>query len=184
MKKTITVFGSSIPCEGDEEYLTAYSLGQLLAHNGFSLCTGGYSGIMEAVSRGAAENDAEVIGVTMAEWESLPNKYLTKNIVCEDLFKRIQTLVQLGDGFVILKGGTGTLLELAAVWEFMNKNVLPVKPVVCHSIMWKHMIELMEVQIKTEKRRPGLIKYFDEINEIAAYLLKSVKLEGCSFDEH
>src|ERR1700683_2635396 len=51
--RTITVFGSSYPRESDNEYATARQLGAELAKKGFSLCTGGYGGVMEAVSRGA-----------------------------------------------------------------------------------------------------------------------------------
>ena len=52
MSKTITVFGSSKPVETDEQYKIAYELGALLAKNGFDICSGGFLGIMEAVSKG------------------------------------------------------------------------------------------------------------------------------------
>ncbi|QQS36111.1 MAG: LOG family protein [Ignavibacteriales bacterium] len=174
MNKTITVFGSSIPKQGDEEYATAYELGKLLAQNNFSVCTGGYSGIMEAASKGAVDNGSDAIGVTVRDWKSIPNKFLTKNIVSDNLFERIQTLIKSGDGFVILKGGTGTLLELAAVWELMNKNILQVKPVACHSNMWKQIVEIMEVQIESEKRKTGLIKCFDNVSDMVTYLRSSI----------
>lgn len=174
MKKIITIFGSSIPKQGDEEYSIAYELGNLLAQNNFSVCTGGYSGIMEAASKGAIDGGGEATGVTVRSWKLTPNKFLTQNIECTNLFERIQTLINLADGFVILKGGTGTLLELAAVWEFMNKNILPIKPVACHSSMWKQIIEIMEVQIKTEKRKTRLISYFENINDLVSHLKNSI----------
>jgi predicted Rossmann-fold nucleotide-binding protein len=129
---------------------------------------------MEAVSKGAVEGGAEATGVTIRDWKTIPNSYLTKNIVCENLFERIQTLVNLADGFIILKGGTGTLLELAAVWEFMNKNIFTVKPVACHSPMWKQIVDIMEIQIESEKRKTGLVKCFDNINDIAEFLKHSI----------
>jgi len=49
MKKTITIFGSSLPRSGDIEYEDAYMLGKLLAEKGFNVCSGGYQGIMDAV---------------------------------------------------------------------------------------------------------------------------------------
>ncbi len=174
MNKTITIFGSSIPKQGDDEYSIAYELGRLLAQNNFSVCTGGYSGIMEAVSKGSGEAGGEAVGVTIKDWKSVPNKFLTNNIVCENLFERIQTLTKLADGFVILNGGTGTLLELAAVWELMNKSILRVKPVVCHSTMWKQIVEIMEVQIKSEKRKTGLVKCFENIDDIISYLKSNI----------
>ncbi len=68
MNKTITVFGSSQPKEGNEEFNSAYKLGILLAKNNFNVCTGGFQGIMNAVSKGAVENGAEAIGVTVDLW--------------------------------------------------------------------------------------------------------------------
>ena len=82
MKKTITVFGSSQPVETDDQYKLAYELGVLLAKNGFDICTGGFFGIMEAVSKGVVENGGEAIGVTVNNWGSDGNKYLTKEIKC------------------------------------------------------------------------------------------------------
>ena len=174
-KKTITVFGSSLPKEGEEEFETAYQLGKLLAQKNFNVCTGGYRGIMTAVSKGATEAGGEAIGITVDLWNVKPNKYLTKEIKCDSLFERISKLVELGDAYVVLQGGTGTLLELSAVWEFMNKNQLKRKPVVCHSQMWKEIVSIMERQIEKEKRETGLIKPCETVNEIVDYLSKSLK---------
>jgi uncharacterized protein (TIGR00725 family) len=48
----ITVYGSSRPKFGEEEYQTAYELGKLLANSGFTVCNGGYGGTMEASAQG------------------------------------------------------------------------------------------------------------------------------------
>ena len=174
-KKTITVFGSSLPAEGDEGFETAYQLGKLLAQKNFNVCTGGYRGIMTAVSKGATEAGGEAIGFTVDLWNVKPNKYLTKEIKCNSLFERISKLVETGDAYVILRGGTGTLLELSVVWEFMNKNLLKRKPVACHSLMWKEIVLIMEKQIDKEKRKTGLIKPCETINEIVNYLCEAFK---------
>jgi uncharacterized protein (TIGR00725 family) len=112
MKRTITVFGSSQPVEADEQYKFAYELGSLLAKNRFDVCTGGFFGIMEAVSKGAVENGAEAIGIIVDHWGGNANKFVTREIKCSTLFERINKLIETGDGYVILQGGTGTLLVL------------------------------------------------------------------------
>ncbi len=178
-KKTITVFGSSLPKEGDEEFETAYQLGKLLAEQGFIVCSGGYRGIMHAVSKGSAEAGGEAIGITVDLWGAKPSEYLTKEIRCKTLFERISKLVETGDGFVILQGGTGTLLELAVVWELLNKNLLRRKPIACHSQMWKEIVAIMEKQIAKEKRLTGLVKTCDSVEEIINYLVSQTR----SFDE-
>ena len=174
-KKTITIFGSSIPKEGEDEFETAYRLGKLLAKNNFNVCTGGYGGIMHAVSKGAIEESGEAIGITVGLWDTTPSKYLTREIKCNSLFERISKLVEAGDAFIVLQGGTGTLLELAVVWEFMNKSLLESKPILCHSKMWKEIVYIMDKQIKKEKRITGLIRYCQNVDGIVEYLSNHFK---------
>ncbi len=174
MKKTITIFGSSRPKEGEAEYNTAYTLGSLLAQKGFNVCTGGYQGIMNAVSRGASENGAEAIGMTVEGWSVVPSKYLTKENKCSNLNERLEKLVSMGDAYVVLQGGTGTLLELALVWELINKKILNIKPIVSHSTMWKEIAEIIDKQLIIEKRVAGLVRNFNTPEEIADYLYHSL----------
>jgi len=103
-------------------------------------------------------------------WGINGNKYLTKEIKCESVFERIETLIKNGDGFVILQGGTGTLLELAAVWELANKGLMNNKPIACHSSMWKKIVTVMNEQMKLEGRNAELVKSFDTVGEIAEFL--------------
>jgi len=170
MKKIITIFGSSKPTNNNEQYLSAYKLGKQLAENGFDICTGGFNGIMEAASKGAREGGAEAIGVTVNLWSIRANQYVSKEIVCDTLFERIDKLIELGDGFVVLQGGSGTLLELAAVWEYFNKGLLKEKPIACHSNIWKVIVSEMNSQMKLEGRNFEMVKTFDTIDEITNYL--------------
>lgn len=172
MQKTITVFGSSKPLPGEEEYESAYILGRLLAEKGFNVCCGGYYGIMEAVSKGAAELGKEAIGVTVDLFNAIPNTHLTSIIECESLFDRIEKLLEIGDGFVVLRGGTGTLLELSVIWEMINKNLMPPKPIICFGQMWKPLIELMDKRMEFENRATGLINYFDNEKDCVEFLTK------------
>lgn len=174
MIKTITVFGSSKAVETDEQYKLAYELGVLLAKNGFDICTGGFFGIMEAVSKGAVENGGEAIGVTVNNWGLDANKYLTKEIKCSSLFERINKLIEAGEGFVILQGGTGTLLELATVWELSNKRLMDNKPIACHSSMWREINSVMNKQMKLEGRDDDIVKSFNTVGEIVEYLIQKL----------
>lgn len=176
MRKTVTVFGSSKPVEGDDEFNTAYQLGRLLAQKGFNVCTGGYQGIMKAVSKGAHENGAEAIGITVMGWSASPCEYLTREIKCNDLNERLSRLVDTGDAYIILQGGTGTLLELALVWELLNKKIIRLKPVVTHSSMWKVIVETIDRQLMLEKSLTGLVKNLETVEEIVEYI--SIKLQA------
>lgn len=173
-KKFVTVFGSSIPVAGEIEYEHAFKLGKKLAQNNINVCSGGFQGIMDAVSKGAFEGGAEAVGVTLDIYNALSSKFLSQEIVCHSLFERLKNLIEIGDAYVVLQGGTGTLLELALAWEYMNKNMIQSKPFACHSDLWTGIVDLMEKQIVKEKRRTGLIKCFSDIDECADYIISSL----------
>jgi len=150
MKKVISVFGSLRPLEGDPEYVEARNLGKELALAGFVVCNGGYGGIMEASARGAKEAGGETIGVTVDTFTRVVNRWIDREIREHTLVERIGTLVNSADGYVVLKGGTGTLLELAYVWEFINKQFIPEKPIVVVGDFWAKVIETLKDELLWE----------------------------------
>ena len=137
----VTVFGSSKPREGDTAYAEARLLGAELAARGFSVCTGGYSGIMEAVSRGAKEAGGHTIGVTAETFQSQANDWIDQEIRVSTWQARLFELIRRGNGYVACAGGTGTLAELAVVWEMFNKRVMPTRPFVALGEFWVPVIE-------------------------------------------
>src|SRR5262249_37481103 len=75
-EKIVTVFGSSRPRSDDPDYAEAFELGKALAQNGFAVCSGGYAGVMEAVSRGAKEAGGKTYGVTAEFFKSKTNQWI------------------------------------------------------------------------------------------------------------
>ena len=140
-KKVITVFGSSRPQEGHADYTEAVDLGRALAAAGFTVCTGGYGGVMEAVSRGAHEAKGHVLGVTFRFPGAHANRWVDEETCMETWQERLFELVRLGDGYVACKGGTGTLVELAAVWEMLNKKVMEHRPFVVLGDFWQPILD-------------------------------------------
>jgi uncharacterized protein (TIGR00725 family) len=150
MKKTISIFGSSRPREGEPEYLEALELGKELAQSGFVVCNGGYGGIMEASARGAKEAGGKTIGVTVDVFGKAANRWIDREIREHSLVDRLATLVNSADGYVIVKGGTGTLLELAYVWEFINKRFIPEKPIVIVGNFWTGVVDSLKDELLWE----------------------------------
>ncbi|MCX6142315.1 MAG: LOG family protein [Ignavibacteriales bacterium] len=150
MRKVISVFGSSRPREGEPEYLEAREVGKALALEGFVVCNGGYGGIMEASARGAKEAGGETIGVTVDTFTRTANRWIDREIRKATLPERIAVLVDSADGYVILKGGTGTLLELAYVWEFINKKFVEEKPIVIVGDFWTRVVETLKDELLWE----------------------------------
>lgn len=140
--KIITVFGSSRPREGDSEYEQARELGWALASKGFRVCSGGYGGVMEGVSRGAKDAGGATLAVTAEFFRGAQcNAWVDKEIRVKSWQQRLFRLIRLGAGFVAVKGGTGTLVELAVVWEMINKRVIRPKPFVALGDFWQPVIE-------------------------------------------
>jgi uncharacterized protein (TIGR00730 family) len=143
--KTITIFGTANAKSGEAAYTLAYEIGKLLARAGFTIANGGYGGTMLAASKGAAEAGGETIGVTCSAFKgSKANEYITREIITKSLDERLDTLIKLGQAYVVLPGGTGTLLELAKVWELKNKGFIEAdKPIILVGGFWKPLIDLI-----------------------------------------
>ena len=147
----VTVFGSSRPREGDPEYALAYAVGSELARNGFTVCNGGYGGTMEASAKGARDAGGKTIGVVARVFAGKQaNPWIEETITTNTLVDRMMELISQGDAYTILKGGTGTLLELAAVWEFMNKGMMKEKPIVVVGNFWEGVLRTLNEELAWE----------------------------------
>jgi uncharacterized protein (TIGR00725 family) len=144
-ERIVTVFGSSRPQEGDADYEEARELGKVIAGSGFAVCSGGYGGVMEAVSRGAKDGGGKAYGITAEFFKSKVNAWVDVEVRKKTWQERLFTLIEMGDGFVVCKGGTGTLVELAVVWEMLNKSVMEAKPCVVLGEFWQPILERVRV---------------------------------------
>ena len=145
--KTITVFGTSKAQLGDSVFELAETVGRLLAENGFTIANGGYGGTMLAAAKGAAQAGGKVIGVTCGAFKrSKANEFITEEVKTDCLTDRLAKLIELGDGYLVLPGGTGTLLELADVWEHKNKGFSNAdKPIILVGAFWQPLVSMMAV---------------------------------------
>ena len=134
----VTVFGGSQPTEAD--YAAAMRLGKILGQAGHTVLTGGYIGTMEAVSRGAAEAGAHVIGVTCEEierWRKVgPNAWVMEELRFPTLRERLFALIDQSDAAIALPGGPGTLAEIAILWNLLAVHALPPRPLILVGRGW------------------------------------------------
>src|SRR5713226_3339464 len=144
----VTVFGSSRPREGDADYEEARMLGRALAESGYSVCSGGYGGVMEGVSRGAKDAGGKTYGVTAEFFKARVNPWIDVEVRVATWQERLFELIRVADGFVACKGGTGTLVELAVVWEMLNKSVMAEKPFAVLGDFWQPILDrVREVEL-------------------------------------
>lgn len=119
MKRLAVYCGSATPV--DPVYIErARQVGQGLAERGIGVVYGGGRlGLMGAVADAALTAGGEVIGVipqALVDAE-LAHRELTALHIVRTMHERKQAFTDLGDGFVTLPGGTGTMDEL---WEAMS----------------------------------------------------------------
>src|SRR5436853_5502051 len=161
----VTVFGSSRPGEGSADYEEACVLGRALAKHGFAVCSGGYGGVMEAVSRGAKQVGGKTYGVTAEFFKSAKlNRWIDVEVRKQTWEERLFELIRIADGFVACKGGTGTLVELAVVWEMLNKSVMSSKPLAVLGGFWAPVLDRVR---EVEVGRPSS---WDEANGRLVYV--------------
>jgi uncharacterized protein (TIGR00730 family) len=185
--KTVSIFGSSIPGERTEVYQQAKQLGRRLAEAGFAVCNGGYGGLMEASARGAKEAGGHTVGVTCNVWTGTANRWIVEEVRTATFMERLLTLIERGDSYVVLPGGTGTLAELALVWEMMNKSSLSRsvggrKPLVVMTPYWKPVIDCLEQEVKlalpsNKVRIPAMdiVTMVHTVDEAVAHVVKEMQ---------
>ncbi|HNU08378.1 MAG TPA: LOG family protein [Pyrinomonadaceae bacterium] len=160
--KIITIFGGSRCGEDSEEYKEAKKLGGMLAEAGFTICTGGYLGIMEAASRGAREKGGRVFGIVMNQFKSEPNRYLTDKVASDHFYDRLQNLITRSVGFVAFRGGMGTVTEISLVWNKLQTRVLDPRPLVLIGQCWKDVVASWQTNLVVSGGDVALLDFADD----------------------
>src|SRR5436309_10951405 len=178
MERIVTIFGGSKCGEESEEYEQARRLGQLLAERGFTICTGGYLGVMEGASRGAHERGGRVVGVLMNQFKTEPNRYLTEKVASAHFYERLQNLITRSVGFVALRGGAGTVTELSLVWNKLQTKVIEPRPLVLLGECWPRVIESFREHLVVSELDVSLLDFASTPEEAVKIIIE--KSEGVS----
>ncbi len=170
-KPVVAVIGASITKPGEPDYEAGIRLGRLLAESGMAVATGGYGGLMEAVSAGAAQAGGEVIGITapaVFPGRSGANQHVTDERPAPTLTERIHNLMVIADAVIALPGSLGTLTELVVAWNLAH--VAPFsggspKPVVAVGPLWNGLIPGLADRLETDA---NLVQCVDTIEQAVA----------------
>ena len=185
--RSITTFGSRRPRPGSKEYELGCSLAQLFASKGYRVVSGGYSGMMEASSKGASEGAANlsleekggggcagmVKGVlaprVFAGRHATGNQYLTHTAIARNLSDRIHRMLRESEYYVTFGGTIGTVTELMVVWNAATLRPMfggvPQKIYVLRSAYEKALKDLIEAT-KIYPEDVTLVMYFDTAEEL------------------
>jgi uncharacterized protein (TIGR00730 family) len=174
-QKIVTIFGGSRCGENTEEYREAKELGARLAEAGYTICTGGYLGVMEAASRGAREKGGRVFGVLMNEFKKEPNRYLTDKVASKHFYERLQNLIMRSVGFVALRGGMGTVTEVSLVWNKLQTGVIDKRPIVLLGDCWKNVVDCWRENLVVTEADISLLNFAENAEKACQIIIEKSK---------
>ncbi|MFN0140479.1 MAG: LOG family protein [Pyrinomonadaceae bacterium] len=171
-ERIVTIFGGSKCAHDSTEYIEAKALGRRLAEAGFTICTGGYLGVMEAASRGAREAGGRVYGIVMNQFKHEPNRWLTDKVATDHFYDRLQNLITRSVGFVALRGGMGTVTEISLVWNKLMTGVLANRPLVLVGDCWKPVVKCWQEHLVVSDSEVTMINFADDAEGAAKIIIE------------
>ncbi len=118
----VSIIGASEIDKKTEEL--AIEVGRLLAKNKYAISCGGLTGVMEAVCKGAKEEENGLtIGIIPYKEKNAANKYV--DIVIPVPFSQARNIVVVlsGDACIAIAGKAGTLSEICFAWIYQKPIV-------------------------------------------------------------
>ena len=173
----ITVYLGSYDGNDDSLREAVRELGTWIGESGNALVYGGSKiGLMGVLAESVIRSGGRATGVEPGFFIDKVLQYdeLTELIVTADMSERKAKMIELGDAFIALPGGTGTLEEIAEIMSAVSLGMLDAP-----CILYNHrgyydslraQLEMMvERGLSTEERQKG-IYFADSIGEIISIL--------------
>ena len=154
--KQISYFGFADAAQNDPLYKEAYEVSKYLTGKGYVCINGGGPGTMRAVSEGAKAAGGYAIGEGRDPGNPLDEEIRTKNYL-----ERTLKLLELGDAYVIFRGGTGTISEFGMAWGLARLYFGHHKPLILYGEFWNEIIREFERNMRI---RPEDLKVYKVAN--------------------
>lgn len=172
----VCIFGCASAKPGSQVYRQAEEIGKTLGRVGYIVANGGFGGVMEASARGAKKARGVTIGVTCYAFESAgkklkANPYIDHEVPHRHVLQRIKDMMRMSSGFVVMEGGTGTMVEFSLVWEYVCKGLMAKRPIAVVGDFWRPTIE------RIAAARPRSTKYIHQVEtavELVQYMTQHI----------
>lgn len=154
MIKVVTCLGFADAHPDDPLFKEAYEVGKALAQHGYIVANGGGPGVMRATSEGAKAAGGHVIGVTfypkdVAIFEGRDkNNPIDEEIKNENYLERTLKLLEVGQAYVIFKGGTGTISEFGMAWGLARLYFGHHKPLILYGKFWEKILTVFMANMR------------------------------------
>ncbi|MBU0572774.1 LOG family protein [Patescibacteria group bacterium] len=161
--KQVSYFGFADAAPNDPLYKEAYECAKFLTEKGLVAINGGGPGVMRAVSEGAKAAGGRAIGVTfypedITNYEGRdPENPMDEEVEAKNYLERTMKLLELGDAYVIFRGGTGTISEFGMAWGLARLYFGHHKPLILYGEFWNEIIKDFK---KNMRIRPEDLKVY------------------------
>ena len=176
-----TFFGGARAPSTDIFYRQATELAGKLSHKGFTVVTGGSSGMMEAANKGAFQAGGTSVGLNIQLTDGHTyNPYLTERFLFDHFFVRKVMLTYASEVCVYFPGGFGTLNEFfEIVMLIQTKNIRRVPLVLYGKKYWEPLLGVIEQTLYREfaaidEGDMALYKLVDSVDEAYEYIVANV----------
>ena len=172
--KSLTIYCSSSNLLEQKYYNLAYQIGEFLGKKQISVIYGGGKvGMMGKISKSAMNTGSKVIGIIpqFLNSKEIIDLNISETIIVKNMRERKQKLFELGDAFLILPGGSGTIEEATEIISWLILE-LHNKPIIIFNFenYWNSMIQMYDNAIKNKFGNNNLqsickiIKTFEEFS--------------------
>ena len=176
--RVVTCLGFADAHEDEPLYRDAYEVGEALATAGYVVANGGGPGVMRATSKGAKSAGGKVIGVTfypkdVALFEGRDKKNpIDEEFKTESYLERTLKLLDVGQAYVIFKGGTGTISEFGMAWGLARLYLGHHKPLILYGKFWEN---IMAAFMSNMRMRPEEFQVYRVVSS-AEEVIKALEL--------
>jgi hypothetical protein len=171
----VTVFGSARFGVDHPFYELGREVGRGLSKLGFTVMTGGGSGIMEAANRGAREGGGRSVGCNIElPQEQKPNPYLDRHVTLRHFFVRKLLLIKYSYAFIVMPGGFGTMDEIFESLTLIQTRKIEQFPMVLIGKQyWQQLVELLQQMVEAKTIDPAdmdLVLITDSVEDAMAHI--------------
>lgn len=177
IQPSISVFGSARTQPDNPHYQLARSIGETLSNAGYSVVTGGGSGLMEAVNQGAYQGKSFSVGLNIVLDKQTNNPYQDVSLRFRHFFTRRVMFFKYATAFVALPGGYGTLDELSEALALVQTNKTRKIPIILvNKAFWEPLVSWFEKTLlpedMIESKDLSLFEFAETPEDILAIITK------------
>ena len=171
--KSLTIYCSSSNLLEKKYYKLAREIGVFLSNKKITIVYGGGKvGMMGEISRTAINSGGKVIGIIpkFLNSKEIIDYDISKTIIVKNMSERKQKMFQLGDAFLILPGGSGTIEEATEIisWKLLEihkKNII----IFNYDNFWNSLIKMYDYAKKEKFGNKNLQNICVHVNTLEEF---------------